>query len=113
MASPATGYCWRYRRSFLLALGGALVATVVTAIIPLIQRDIIDNVNTVKHTQSIWPLAIALLGAAAVNFGATFVRRYFGGSCPLTCSTTCARKCSARSPGWTARGRTRSTPASS
>ncbi len=77
-----TGYCWRYRRSFILALGGALVATVVTAIIPLIQRDIIDNV-IVKHTQSIWPLAIALLGAAAVNFGAAFVRRYSGGKLSL------------------------------
>ncbi len=77
-----TGYCWRYRRSFILALGSALVATVVTAIIPLIQRDIIDNV-IVKHTQSIWPLAIALLGAAAVNFGVTFVRRYSGGKLSL------------------------------
>ena len=58
------------------------MATVVTAIIPLIQRDIIDNV-IVTHTRSIWPLAIALLVAAAVNFGLTFVRRYSGGKLSL------------------------------
>ena len=45
---PADGYCWRYRRSFLLALTGALLATAFIAIIPLIQRVIMDNV-IVKH----------------------------------------------------------------
>ena len=77
-----TGYCWRYRRSFVLALGGALLATVVTAVIPLIQRTIVDDV-IVTHKRSIWPLAIALLAAAAVNFGATFIRRYSGGKLSL------------------------------
>ncbi|MGA2825946.1 MAG: ABC transporter ATP-binding protein [Streptosporangiaceae bacterium] len=77
-----TGYCWRYRRSFVLALGSALLATVVTAVIPLIQRTIVDDV-IVTHKRSIWPLAIALLAAAAVNFGATFIRRYSGGKLSL------------------------------
>jgi ATP-binding cassette subfamily B protein len=77
-----TGYCWRYRRSFVLALGCALLATVVTAVIPLIQRTIVDDV-IVTHKRSIWPLAIALLAAAAVNFGATFIRRYSGGKLSL------------------------------
>ena len=77
-----TGYCWRYRRHFILSLTGALIATVVTAVIPLIQRDIVDNV-IVTHTRSIWPLAIALLAAAAVNFGAVFMRRYSGGKLSL------------------------------
>src|ERR1019366_7944245 len=36
-------HCWRYRRLTLMALGGSLLATAVTAVIPLIQRDIIDN----------------------------------------------------------------------
>ena len=77
-----TGYCWRYRRLFVLALGGSLLATLVTAIIPLIQRVIVDKV-IVTHTRSIWPLAIALLAAAAVNFGAVFARRYAGGKLSL------------------------------
>jgi len=77
-----TVYCWRYRRDFILALSGALLATVVTAVIPLIQRAIVDNV-IVTHTRSIWPLAIALLAAAAANFGFTFMRRYSGGKLSL------------------------------
>ena len=77
-----TVYCWRYRRNFILALSGALLATVVTAAIPLIQRTIIDDV-IVTHSRSIWPLAIALLVAAAAGFGFTFMRRYSGGKLSL------------------------------
>ena len=77
-----TVYCWRYRRNFILALSGALLATVVTAAIPLIQRTIIDDV-IVTHSRSIWPLALALLVAAAAGFGFTFMRRYSGGKLSL------------------------------
>jgi ATP-binding cassette subfamily B protein len=77
-----TGYCWRYRRNFIFAAVGAVLATAFTAAIPLIQRDIVDNV-IVTHKQSIWPLAIALLAIAAANFGATFLRRYSGGRLSL------------------------------
>src|ERR1700761_8484700 len=77
-----TGYCWHYRRSFILALVGAVLATVFTAIIPLLQRSIVDNV-IVTHKDSIWPLAIALLVVAAATFGATFLRRFFGGRLSL------------------------------
>ena len=54
----------------------------VTAAIPLIQRTIIDDV-IVTHSRSIWPLAIALLVAAAAGFGFTFMRRYSGGKLSL------------------------------
>ena len=77
-----TAYCWRYRRNFIFAAAGAVLATAFTAAIPLIQRDIIDNV-IVTHKQSIWPLAIALLAVAVANFGATFLRRYSGGRLSL------------------------------
>ena len=76
------GYCWRYRRTVLVALAGALAATVATAAIPLIQRQIIDNV-IVTHQASIWPLAGLLLVAAAVNFGGIYLRRYRGGRLSL------------------------------
>ncbi len=65
-----------------MALGGALLATVATAMIPLVQRQIIDNV-IVSHRQSIWPLAVLLLGAAAVNFAGIYLRRYTGGRLAL------------------------------
>ena len=76
------GYCWRYRRTVLIAMSGALAATVATAVIPLVQRQIIDNV-IVTHQASIWPLAGLLLVAAVVNFGGIYLRRYQGGRLSL------------------------------
>jgi ATP-binding cassette, subfamily B, bacterial len=66
----------------LVALAGALAATVATAAIPLIQRQIIDNV-IVTHQTSIWPLAGLLVVAAAVNFAGIYLRRYRGGRLSL------------------------------
>ena len=63
-------------------MSGALAATVATAAIPLVQRQIIDNV-IVTHRASIWPLAGLLLVAAAVNFGGIYLRRYQGGRLSL------------------------------
>ena len=76
------GYCWHYRRTVLIALAGALAATVATAAIPLVQRQIIDNV-IVTHQASIWPLAGLLIVAAAVNFDGIYLRRYRGGRLSL------------------------------
>ncbi len=76
------GYCWRYPRGVLLALGGALLGTVMTATIPLIQRDIVDNV-IFSHRQPIWPGATLLLIVALINFGAVYLRRYRGGRVSL------------------------------
>jgi ATP-binding cassette subfamily B protein len=59
-----------------------LVATVATAAIPLVQRQIIDDV-IVTHRQSIWPLAGLLLIAAAVNFAGIYLRRYHGSQLAL------------------------------
>jgi ATP-binding cassette, subfamily B, bacterial len=55
---------------------------VATAAIPLVQRQIIDNV-IVTHRQSIWPLAALLLVAAAVSFVGIYLRRYHGGRLSL------------------------------
>jgi ATP-binding cassette subfamily B protein len=66
----------------IIALTGALAATVATAAIPLVQRQIIDNV-IVTQRQSIWPLAGLLVVAAAVNFYGIYLRRYRGGRLSL------------------------------
>ena len=63
-------------------MSGALIATAATAAIPLIQRQIIDNV-IVTSRESIWPLAGLLLAAAAVNYGGIYLRRYRGGRLAL------------------------------
>jgi ATP-binding cassette, subfamily B, bacterial len=76
------GYCWRFRRDVIISLIGALVYTAASLAIPLLQRSVIDNV-IVKHTESIWPLAIGLLIAAVANFAGIYMRRYRGGKMAL------------------------------
>src|ERR1700722_18601653 len=71
-------YCWRFKRDVVIALAGAVLYTAATLTIPLLQRDIIDNVIVVRR-ESVWPLAIGLLIAAAANFFGTYMRRYRGG----------------------------------
>jgi ATP-binding cassette subfamily B protein len=76
------GYCWRYPRNVILALGGTLVVSAVGIAIPLIQRAIVDNLTSSVRA-AIWPLAVALLGAALANFGALYLRRYRAGQLSL------------------------------
>ncbi|HET7017880.1 MAG TPA: ABC transporter ATP-binding protein [Streptosporangiaceae bacterium] len=71
------GYCWRHPRNLILALLGSLFATLIAVIIPLIQRDIVNNAILTRH-QPIWVGATALLVAAALSFVGVFTRRYFG-----------------------------------
>jgi ATP-binding cassette, subfamily B, bacterial len=76
------GYCWRFRGDVIIALAGSLLYVAATLTIPLLQRSVIDNV-IVTHKESVWPLAIGLLIAAAVNFVGIFMRRYRGGKMAL------------------------------
>src|SRR5262245_35567934 len=75
-------YCWRFRRDVVVSLAGALLSTAALLVIPLLQRTIIDNV-IVTSQDSVWPLAIGLLVAAGVNFGAVYARRFYGGKMAL------------------------------
>ena len=75
-------YCWRYPRTTLLALAGTLVVTGVSAIIPLIQRQIVDDLVGPGHPV-VWPLAVALAAAAVINFAGLYLRRYRAGRLSL------------------------------
>ncbi|NUS10761.1 MAG: ABC transporter ATP-binding protein, partial [Streptomyces sp.] len=75
-------YCWRYRRNVLLSLGASLAGMAVTALVPLVPRLIIDDV-IVKHDKPLAPWAIALVAAAVVVYGLTYMRRYYGGRLAL------------------------------
>ncbi len=75
-------YCWRHPRAVLISMGGTLLATFAALTIPLLQRDVIDNV-IVTRRDSIAPLVIGLLIAAAANFGGVFMRRFWGGRIAL------------------------------
>jgi ATP-binding cassette, subfamily B, bacterial len=76
------GYCWRHPRNLILSLLGSLFATLVAVIIPLIQRDIVNNAILTRH-QPIWYGATALLVAAVLSFAGVFTRRYFGSKVSL------------------------------
>jgi ATP-binding cassette subfamily B protein len=75
-------YCWRYPRNVILAVGGSLVVSAVGVTIPLIQRAIVDNLTSSVRA-AVWPLAVALIVAALVNFGAMYLRRYRAGELSL------------------------------
>jgi ATP-binding cassette subfamily B protein len=76
------GYCWRQRRSVLLAFGASAVGMATLATVPLIQREIIDDV-VLGGEGGLGTLAALLIAAATVAYGSTFVRRYFGGRLSL------------------------------
>ena len=76
------GYCWQHPRLVVVALGGSLLATLVSVAIPLIQRDIVDNA-ILHHLQPIWPGATLLIVAALLNFAGVYLRRYRGGQLSL------------------------------
>jgi len=77
-----TAYCWRHQRLSLVAFGASLVSTLVTAVIPLIQRYIVDG-PILQRSGPIWPGAVALIAAAVISFGAVYLRRYRGGQLSL------------------------------
>lgn len=71
-----------YRRDAILAFGAALLGTLVTAAVPLVERQVIDNV-VVAHRHSLTPYLIVLLAAGVAIFATAFVRRYAGGRLSL------------------------------
>ncbi|MHB1596606.1 MAG: ABC transporter ATP-binding protein [Streptosporangiaceae bacterium] len=76
------GHLRRYPGSVALALGGSLLATIVAVVIPLIQRDIVNNA-ILSSRQPIWIGATALIVAALLAFAGVFTRRYIGGRLAL------------------------------
>ena len=78
----AVDYCWRYRRNVLLSFGAALVGTVITTVVPLVERHVIDDQIVARHG-SIVPWAAALIGFGVLSFVFGFVRRYTGGRLAL------------------------------
>ncbi|WP_016908629.1 ABC transporter ATP-binding protein [Streptomyces xiaopingdaonensis] len=81
-ARRLAGYCWRYPREVLLALGASLGGMAVMALIPLLTKSIIDDV-IVGGGGGLWLWIGLLLAAAVVVYGLTFVRRYYGGRLAL------------------------------
>ncbi|XKK59180.1 ABC transporter ATP-binding protein/permease [Streptomyces sp. ARC32] len=76
------GYAWRYPKDVVLALGASLGGMAVMAFVPLVTKVIIDDVIGDKtRDMAVW--AGLLIGAAAVVYGLTYIRRYYGGRLAL------------------------------
>jgi ATP-binding cassette subfamily B protein len=71
-----------HRRNVAIALGAAAVGQVIAALVPLIERHVIDDV-IVAGTSPVIPAIVLLVAAAAGRFGTAFVRRYWAGRVSL------------------------------
>jgi ATP-binding cassette subfamily B protein len=71
-------YLARHKRKVFVAFGVSIGTTLITVSIPLIERDVIDNV-IIKPTDALWPLLALLIGLGVINFGLSYVRRFVGG----------------------------------
>jgi len=87
--SPPTGwvrrlgsYLLRHKRNLVIAVGAAVVGSGAQAVVPLIERQIVDNV-IVHHRSPLWPWLAALVALGAIGFGAAYLRRYRGGRVAL------------------------------
>jgi ATP-binding cassette subfamily B protein len=76
------GYLLRHKRNLLIAVGAAVVGSAAQAVVPLVERQIVDNV-IVHHRSPLWPWLAALLALGAVGFVAAYLRRYRGGRVAL------------------------------
>ncbi|MCX5075312.1 ABC transporter ATP-binding protein/permease [Streptomyces sp. NBC_00513] len=75
-------YTWRYRLNVLLALGSSLGGMAVMALVPLVTKIILDDVIGDK-SRPMGPWAGMLIGAAALVYVMTYIRRYYGGRLAL------------------------------
>ncbi len=68
----------RHKRLVLVAFGVAIAGQVITSLLPLVQRAIIDDTITTQ-TRPSGRCSLLLVGLGAVNFFFQYVRRYSGG----------------------------------
>ncbi len=75
-------YMLRHRRNVVIAMSAAILGSVCQTIIPLIARQIVDNV-ILSHRSALWPWLALLAALAAISFVAAHERRYRGGQVAL------------------------------
>ncbi|HEY2302218.1 MAG TPA: ABC transporter ATP-binding protein, partial [Acidimicrobiales bacterium] len=76
------GYMLRHKRNVFLAIGAAIAGSACQTVVPLVERQIVDDV-ILNHTSPLWPWLIGLLSLAAASFGFAYIRRYRGGQVAL------------------------------
>jgi ATP-binding cassette, subfamily B, bacterial len=76
------GYLRRHRRDVAISLGAAVAGSASQTAVPLIARQIIDQV-IVARDSPLLPWLVALVAVAVVTFGLSYLRRYHGGKTAL------------------------------
>jgi ATP-binding cassette, subfamily B, bacterial len=76
-------YMRHHSRDVVLVFGAALAGMVITAVLPLLIRSVVDNAivpDASGHpSQPLAPLLLAMLGLGAVRFALSFARRFGAG----------------------------------
>ena len=75
-------YIARQRRDVIIAVLAALGGSAAQTAVPLVAREIVDNV-IVDQRSMLWPWLVALVAMALFAFGLAYLRRYRGGSIGL------------------------------
>ena len=71
-----------HKHNLFIAFAGAIVGSVAQVIVPLVERQIVDNV-IVKRSSPLAPWLAALLALGVVTFVGAYFRRYRGGRVAL------------------------------
>ena len=72
----------RHRNNLTLAFVAAVLGSAAQISVPLVGRQIVDNV-VVHRRDALWPWLLVLFAAAGVTFALAYVRRYRGGQLAL------------------------------
>jgi ATP-binding cassette subfamily B protein len=75
-------YLLRHRRDVMLALLAAVLGSACQAVVPLVERQIVDRV-ILRHSDALWPWLVLLLALGVAIFALAYVRRYRGGRVAL------------------------------
>src|SRR3954447_24322336 len=71
-----------HRRNVILAVTAAVLGTGAQVLVPLIARQIVDEV-IVARNDPLWPWLLVLFAVATLSFVLAYVRRYRGGQAAL------------------------------
>jgi len=72
----------RHKRDVYLSLGAAVLGAACQAVVPLIERAIVDDV-IVTRSSGLWPWLVALIVLSVATFAFAYIRRYRGGKVGL------------------------------
>ena len=77
------GYVLRHRRDVAVSLGAAVASSVCLAVVPLVERQIVNGV-IVQRDSRLWPWLVLLLVLGVAAFGFSYLRRFHGSKVALS-----------------------------